>query len=123
MPTTIKVKGSVAAADTFTVPIMDGYEVTRPTGNTTHDVPGRPNPVVFFHPARGRRGTFSLVLGSEANAVTFNTLILRKTVFTLADTDRAIVGMDFVVADEGHTIKLDDATRGVFLATVPFVEQ
>lgn len=123
MTTTIRVKGSVAPADSFTPIVMDGYQAQRPTGNTTHEVPGRVNPVIFFHPTKGRRGTFKLVLGDETAAVTFNALITRKVVFTLADSDRGIVGMDFAVADEGHTIELEEQTRDVFIATVPFVEQ
>lgn len=123
MTTTIKVKGSALAADKFTPKVMDGYEVTRPSGNTTIEVPGRKNPIIYFHPTKGRRGTFTFALGDETAAAAFDALMSRKVTFTLTDTDRAIVGMDFVVADAGHTIKLDEDTREVFIGTVPFLEQ
>jgi len=123
LTTTIKVKGSSAPADIFTPPIMDGYQAQRGTGNTELTIPGRSKSVVFFHPTKARKGTFQFVIGTtDADVAKFDTLIARKVTFTLTDTDRSTVGMDFVVAEPGHTITLDDETRGVFVATVPYLE-
>lgn len=123
MTCTIQIKGSAAPADKVNPTLMLGYTATRESGSTILRPPGRPAPVVYFHPTRKRSGQLEFLLATEALATSLDALLSRQSVFTLTDTDRAIVGMDFTLDAGGYQIALDDETRGVFTATVQVIEQ
>lgn len=122
MATTVKVKGSVAPADTFTPTLMDGYTMRRTGTSNVIRVPGRAKPVVVLHPVGSRAGSLRFVVDTEARAIAFDALLSRGAIYTLTDTDRGIVGMDFAVDGEGVTVELDGETRAVWLVTVAAVE-
>lgn len=123
MSTVVKVKGSALAADKITPLLLLGYEMDRPSGSAITDIPGRAKAVVTYRPQRARKGSLAFLLADEAAATAFDALLSRPVTFTLSDTDRGIVGMDFAVDTGGFKVQLDPDTRALFLGTVQVVEQ
>lgn len=117
--TTTSTAATVIATDVVTPVLMDGYTMGRASGNRLTDIPGREDPIVATNAARSRAGQLKFTIGpDEAVAVALDTLLARPVTFVLADTDRAIVGMNFVLDVSGYQIILDDETRAVWTATV-----
>lgn len=123
MTVTIKVKGSSLTADKINPLLTLGYSMDRASGANIIDMPGRVNPVVVFRPVKGRKGKISVLLADEAAAAAFDLLLARQLTYTFSDTDRSIVGMDFVLDVGGFNVELDEDTRDVFIGTMQVVEQ
>lgn len=114
---------ALPTTDYFRPQQLNGYKMSRPAGSALVDVPGRKNPVTIFRPVKGRKGSLTFLTPPEADAVALDVLLSRQVTFTLTDTDRGIVGIDFTLDQGGFDVELEDSTRSVFLVTVQAVEQ
>ena len=101
---------------------VDGYDPSIEVRNIVHTILGRPDPDVTFRAAGLRTGTLSLVFAAEADAWAAVAVLRVPQVFTLTDVDVVVVNMSFVVAPGELRPTLDDATRAVWVVSVPFQE-
>lgn len=107
--------------DTITASVMDGYSATRPTRNVVHAILGSNAPAVSLREAGLRTGTAQLVFELQAVAEDAAAMLASGLQLTLADTDRANVGMTFVLAGD-LTVELDSDTRSVWVVSFDFQE-
>jgi hypothetical protein len=108
-------------ADTITPTFIDGLSTTREPGNLMHPVLGSAVVDVTYRPAKHKSGTLTLGFATEAAAILAEGYHATRTLFTIASTDRNQIVFKYVVAGS-VTLRLDDATRGVWILEVPFQE-
>lgn len=127
--------------------IVDGFESSRESQNLVRTILGREAPSVALRPATLRRGTLTLVFGTEdgeSELVVIDGIVQSLTTpsqdgesasaqaealhaagrkFTISDTDRASIAMTYVVQQGGRISRsLDPETREVWLLTIDFQE-
>lgn len=113
-------------ATIITPTVVLGFESARPGGTLTHPILGRSNPDVTLRPAGMRAGTLQLGFAgasSEADSLAAETAHASGVVAVFASTDRATVGMSYVVPASGRiTRTLEDTTRNAWVVSVDFEE-
>lgn len=114
---TITVNDGTAASTT--PQLIDGYTSARAGRTIVHDTLDG-DIAVSLIPPRPRSGTLQLLYASETAANECLTLHARSASFTLVSTERATVGMTYVVTDE--RIVLDDETRNVWTVEITYQE-
>lgn len=117
MTTTITYSGG-----TLTPELVDGYQAARSSRNVEHVVLGRAGSDFTLRPAALRSGTLTLLFPLEADAAEALTALSAPEAFTLASDDRTTLDMEFVVVGSGADMALDDATRDVWIVSLPFQE-
>lgn len=101
-----------------------GYESERDAGSLVHKILGNSNPDVTLRPAQLRSGSLKLAFlsdTSEEDSRTAELALSQGSVFTLLETDRSSVGMQFVASGRIRRI-LDDETRDDWSVEVDFTE-
>ncbi len=107
--------------DTLTATVMDGYSATRQSRNVVHRILGSNAPAVSLREAGLRSGTHRLMFTSQTVAESAVAMLSSAAEVTLADTDRANVGMTLVVSGN-LTIELDDETRDLWVVEFDYQE-
>lgn len=102
--------------------IVTGWKAARSVRTIAHDIIGRSDPDVTFAPAGLRSGTLEVLFDDEAAATVAFDLLIGAYEWTLADPDRASVGMTFVVAGGDAEFDLEDESRDLWLIRVPYRE-
>lgn len=109
--------------DTLTVTVMDGYSATRRGRNAVHSILGSNAPAVSLRAAGLRSGKHRLMFTSQSVAEDAVAMLGTAAEITLADTDRANVGMTLVVPADGEiSLTLDDATRDLWIVEFDYQE-
>lgn len=104
--------------------IVLGFESERDGGSLVHQILGNSNPDVTLRPAQLRSGTLKLTFlsdSSEEDSRTSELTLSQGTVFTLLETDRSSVGMQFVVSGKIRRA-LDAETRDDWTVEVDYTE-
>lgn len=98
-----------------------GYATDRESQNVVHNLIGGDIAVTLVQ-AVPRAGTLELFYIEEADA--WAALALHSTAdsFTLVDTDRPEIGMDYVLSAGGVGIRLDEQTRDHWIVAVNYQE-
>ncbi|KKX96929.1 hypothetical protein [Microbacterium sp. Ag1] len=97
-----------------------GYQTSRESLNTIHDLIGGGIAVTLVRP-RPRSGTLALFFPTEGGAFFALEKHALETTFTLTDTDRPSVNMTYVT--HGSTdLALDPETRNRWVLTVGYQE-
>lgn len=107
-------------ADTTAPDALRGYKATRESQNVIHDIIGGGIAVTLVRP-RPRSGDLVFVYELEADAAAALALLSRETTFSLTNTDRASVAMDFVTKGV-LSIDLDEGTLAFWAVTFGYQE-
>lgn len=104
-----------------TIPLVQGYDVARESGNLVHEILGRTDPDITLKPLKLRSGTLTLFMGSNmADATDLVEQLEELGVQFLQSTEAPLADMYFVLSG---SVKLahDDDTQ-TFSVTVDFQE-
>jgi hypothetical protein len=116
------VSSSITDGVTTTQPLLvDGYQSARQSRHVFNNVLGRGDPDVALMPASPRNGTLVFIYGTEAEALTCETLHSGIRVLTFADSDLPTAGMTYVV-DGQISRRLDPNTLVLWSVSVDFRE-
>lgn len=105
---------------TISPALVLGYETSRESQNTVHDIIGGGIAVTLVRP-RPRSGTLELFFLTEGDAFDAMTKHSLESSFTLSDTDRPSVNMTYVVSG-ALDLRLDEATRTRWVLSVGYQE-
>lgn len=106
----------------ITPDLVLGYEAAQDGRSVFHDVIGRSDPDVTLRELATRSGSLDLFFLTRADADAARTFHAAAKVFTYNAIDNPSTSMDYVVAEGGVRIKLDDATRARWVLTVAYRE-
>lgn len=106
---------------TLTATVMDGYNATRESRTVVRRILGSNAPALSLREAGLRSGTHRLMFASQTVAEAAVAMLGAGVEITLADTDRANVGMTFVVSGN-LSIELDDDTRDLWVVEFEYQE-
>jgi hypothetical protein len=101
--------------------VVEGYQSARQSRHVFNDVLGRAFPDVTLAPAGPRRGTLTMLFGSEAEALACEQMHTGTSVLTFADSDLPTAGMTYV-ADGSITRRLEPSTLVLWSVSVDFQE-
>lgn len=110
-----------SSAGTQSIPLLvDGWEESAEGKNIINPITGG-GVDVTLQEAGKRTGSFILVYTDETEALAAFEMHRQPEVFTLSDSDRPSVGLDYVLAGD-LTRALDDESREFWLVTVNYQE-
>ena len=102
-----------------------GYSSVREAGTLVHPILGGGSPDVTLRPAQLRSGTLSLAFldpaTSEADSREAESVLSGPVTFTLVESDRATLGMAFVVSGQIRR-ELDPETRADWTVEFDYTE-
>lgn len=106
---------------TIDVPIVDGYQGSSEAKTLEHEtLTGGMN--YTLRPAAPQKGTLRCVLADDGDAASLYELARAGSPTLTFTSDRAGVGMDFVVAGGDVTRELDSATVAAWVIQIPYRE-
>ena len=112
---------SSIAGDTTSPALLLGWEFSRRGGSIVHRVLGSAAVDVTLRPAELRSGTLNLFYLTEAPALACEAMHSKAASFTLTDSDRPALGMQYVVTGQIR-VTLDPETMTRWLVSID-VEQ
>ncbi|MGX1931723.1 hypothetical protein [Microbacterium resistens] len=102
---------------------VDGYQAGRPGGTVVHRIIGSATPDVVMMPGGLRVGRLRLIVADATAAFNGLQALSAPEVFDLVSDERPGISMKFVIPDGQEIgLRLDDATRDVWILDVPFQE-
>lgn len=110
------------SAGTFS-PFLNGYEAESEARNVVHPILNRSDPDVTYRAAGLRTGTFTILIGEQADAFAAYDILRLPQTFAISDPDVPALSMSFVIPEGTKIgIALDPETQAAWIITVPFAE-
>lgn len=110
---------STVSGDTTSPALVLGWEFSRRGGSIVHRVLGSSAVDVTLRPAALRSGTLNLFYLTEAPALACEAMHAKAARFTITDSDRPALGMQYVVTGQIR-VTLDPETMKRWLVAVDF---